>query len=766
MWPLWSRGSLSWTSRVLAPGVLVVGVVLVPVGSADATAMGRRDCAKLKGAAAQMYDQKTFCRNLKTQAQPGKVDIGKALQGSLRTPRKKAVKGRRRMGGPQRSTTPQPRRSVPAHSSAAKSRTSNKRPGSMAGPDVQEPAPARPVRGVAERRETSAPISGSSGHRPDDSVTEVLPRAGKGEGRAPVTAPAPWETSANTSTVSAEHSAARPTGRFAERSTGSGAEMAAQVGAAAAVMLAAATGGWLLTVRGGGVARLRYRRRPHRVAAAPPPKPVPTASQKVPVAPSGPSGLAVPIELGSDAARPVLVDLAATGGLQLIGPDARDAERALMVQALVKAAAGECRILTTRSDLTEILGEQGAQRAAAMAGVQVADTCEEALTELGAAIVGRTSDDGSDTPTAAAHDDETEEPVPLVCVLTVAEHDIRLRADLCQGAALKVGAVVRGDWPHGATVNIEQATVTKATGPGVDRVTGASVPLLDTAAAYERLPVSASSGAASTAAGAAETAAQGEALGLGRVRTVEKPGMVRLMGQYVIEGPSGQVCARTTDLRALLGLLAEHNSTLLTPTTAAAKMWEGDPPSRDRLRTLLKDARGKLCDALGQPAGQGRVLIENVRATGYRLNDKQLTCDVWEFHDLLKAAATADQDTKQQLLNRAVELYQGPYLLDLQHGWAQTASRLTAGHVVQALAQLASLQDGPEPAAAHLERAVGIDPGQQHIHRRLMQAYAAMGRLDAVRTTYQRLAEHLRAQAGKPELQTTRLYEKLTTVGV
>ncbi|MFC9973903.1 BTAD domain-containing putative transcriptional regulator [Spirillospora sp. NPDC127200] len=255
----------------------------------------------------------------------------------------------------------------------------------------------------------------------------------------------------------------------------------------------------------------------------------------------------------------------------------------------------------------------------------------------------------------------------------------------------------------------------------------------------------------------------GQGAGRAAVQSATQPrsGLIRLLGAYTIEGAGGRREVTTTDTRALLGLLAEHRTMLLSSEEMVAKLWAGALPSPERHRTVLKDARGKLCEALGQSADRGKDLIENVRASGCRLNPDLVTCDVWQFRDLLAAAAAADDHDRHAILTAAVNLHEGPYLSGVTHGWARSAARSITGELVQALSQLAALETDPELAAAHLERAAGVAPATEHLHRRLMQHYAKMNKNAAVHHTYQRLTEHLAERGAKPEMQTVRLYSQL-----
>jgi DNA-binding SARP family transcriptional activator len=239
------------------------------------------------------------------------------------------------------------------------------------------------------------------------------------------------------------------------------------------------------------------------------------------------------------------------------------------------------------------------------------------------------------------------------------------------------------------------------------------------------------------------------------------PGLIRLMGWRVVMGPAGQFGSRVVDMWALLGLLAENRRLLLTRQAAQDKIWPDALPTPDRFHVLLKDTRVKLCDALGRPRNHGKLVIQHLAGNGYRINPELFSCDIWRLRDVLASAATDHVQDKTTALAAAVDLYTGPYLPEIPHGWAQEAARTVRREVVQALTQLAQLNTNPEYAVFHLERATDLDVTAQPLYRQRMQIYAAKGRLEDVRYCYEVLNYHLNAAGRKPDAKTTELYRRL-----
>ncbi|WP_344211248.1 bacterial transcriptional activator domain-containing protein [Nonomuraea bangladeshensis] len=242
----------------------------------------------------------------------------------------------------------------------------------------------------------------------------------------------------------------------------------------------------------------------------------------------------------------------------------------------------------------------------------------------------------------------------------------------------------------------------------------------------------------------------------------DRRGLIRLVGQCVIEGRNRTAGGWGTDTWALLGLLAEHRSSLLTKGAAGDKIWPEAEAPHDRFAGLLKATRAKMCEALGMPGNYGRIVIQFMGSTGYRINPDLYTCDVWQIRDLLTAAARAKGPEKVAALIAAADLYTGPYLPDVPHGWARNAADALNRAVVQALAQLADLEEQPEAEIVYLERATELDGVAEHLYRRRMEVYARLGRFQAIHYCYDEIRERLRARGRKPSSQTERLYRGVT----
>ncbi len=238
-----------------------------------------------------------------------------------------------------------------------------------------------------------------------------------------------------------------------------------------------------------------------------------------------------------------------------------------------------------------------------------------------------------------------------------------------------------------------------------------------------------------------------------------------MIGQYAVEGAAGQTTGRVTDMWALLGLLAENRTTLLSRNVVQSKIWADYDARVDRFAYLLKDTRAKLCDALGRPRSHGKYVIQNIGAAGYRINPELFTYDIWLLRDALAQARRVVDDERASALTTAVGLFTGHYLPESPHSWGENASRTLDREIVQALAQLAKLESDPESAVLHLEKATELDPAAEHLYRQRMHLYAAMGRVEAVHHCYEQLNGELVLLGRKPESQTVDLYRQLAGKG-
>ncbi|KPM50298.1 hypothetical protein ACG83_40855, partial [Frankia sp. R43] len=191
--------------------------------------------------------------------------------------------------------------------------------------------------------------------------------------------------------------------------------------------------------------------------------------------------------------------------------------------------------------------------------------------------------------------------------------------------------------------------------------------------------------------------------------------------------------------------LAVHPSGVTGDRLAADLLPDQDPTrARNQAYRAVAALRDTLRTATGDPT---LTPILNSKA-GYRLNPAVVDVDVWEFDAALHAAGHAPDDPARVLaLTRAVALATATPLGDTAYDWSAPIVADLEHRAVDTLADLADLlaDDHPDRALAYLEQALALTPTVEDLYRHVMSLHAARGRVDAVRRTYQRLRDALDA---------------------
>jgi DNA-binding SARP family transcriptional activator len=152
----------------------------------------------------------------------------------------------------------------------------------------------------------------------------------------------------------------------------------------------------------------------------------------------------------------------------------------------------------------------------------------------------------------------------------------------------------------------------------------------------------------------------------------------------------------------------------------------------------------------------------------YRVNPLiNIQYDVIQFVEaLIEGRTAADKAVKQAAWQRAIELYQHPFLQGHHEDWiTQRREEYQTGYI-EALSELARIryQDGkPELALGLLQRAAADDPLRQSVHRDIMRLYAELNRRSETAGHYQKITADLHNRGSAVEPETTRLYNELMT---
>jgi DNA-binding SARP family transcriptional activator len=160
--------------------------------------------------------------------------------------------------------------------------------------------------------------------------------------------------------------------------------------------------------------------------------------------------------------------------------------------------------------------------------------------------------------------------------------------------------------------------------------------------------------------------------------------------------------------------------------------------------------------------GSNAVVVEGGR---YRLN-VDYWFDVHQFDALVeRARLLPPRDWQaQELWRRAVELYQGDFLPEVDRAWCVPRREELRDKYIEALIELGRCHEArgaSERAIDRYRQALGVNELREDIHRRIMRTYADAGRRSDAIAQYRRCQEVLRRELGvEPSEETTRLYKE------
>lgn len=181
----------------------------------------------------------------------------------------------------------------------------------------------------------------------------------------------------------------------------------------------------------------------------------------------------------------------------------------------------------------------------------------------------------------------------------------------------------------------------------------------------------------------------------------------------------------------------------------------------------------KIADHLW-PDASGEAALDNLKTTVIRLRkllqdktailyaDGRLTLNTASvcWVDSLAFERLCDgQAGGAQCWQRAMTLYQGPFLESEEGSWAiPMRERLSARFQRLVLALGADMKG--DTAISHFERALRADDGAEIFYRRLMEIYAALGRKQELRRTFERCRKVLQEWHGlMPSAETVAIYQ-------
>lgn len=150
----------------------------------------------------------------------------------------------------------------------------------------------------------------------------------------------------------------------------------------------------------------------------------------------------------------------------------------------------------------------------------------------------------------------------------------------------------------------------------------------------------------------------------------------------------------------------------------------------------------------------------------YRINPAlNIGYDVIDFVEaLIEGRTGANKTARQNGWQRAVELYQHPFLQGHHETWiSQRRAEYQSGYI-EALSELARIRYNdkkPELALNLLQRATADDPMRQSVHRDIMRLYTELNRRSETAGHFQRISTDIRERGGEIEPETVTLYNEL-----
>jgi DNA-binding SARP family transcriptional activator len=211
---------------------------------------------------------------------------------------------------------------------------------------------------------------------------------------------------------------------------------------------------------------------------------------------------------------------------------------------------------------------------------------------------------------------------------------------------------------------------------------------------------------------------------------------------------------------AVMTLLAAHPGGLgLDEIATTLHPGVQRPLARGRVHTDIDAARSLLRKVTGAAEGARFVVYES-KARRYALDADLVEVDLWRMLTCIETANRAGGDDQRALaaLRQAMSFYGGDFAAGFEQVWA-VEHATTIGHTItQAWARIAEILevDEPDEAVAALESAIGMEPVNEELYRRLMRIHGRTGNPDRVRATLKLLQRRLTELGDSEPSQATR----------
>ena len=206
----------------------------------------------------------------------------------------------------------------------------------------------------------------------------------------------------------------------------------------------------------------------------------------------------------------------------------------------------------------------------------------------------------------------------------------------------------------------------------------------------------------------------------------------RLLGPVELWSRNQQIELGTAKIRLLLAVLLLEAGRAVPFELLVTRVWGEEPPAKvaSSVQANLSRLRRKL-----EQAGDERVQLEHLAATGYRLRVAAEDVDALEFTRTViqgqAAASHGERERAIRLLQTAEAMIRGDPLTGLPGEWASSARAALRERLRAATATRLKLQlerDDPQLLLAELRELSGRYPLDQSVTGLLMRALHAAGR--------------------------------------
>ena len=133
----------------------------------------------------------------------------------------------------------------------------------------------------------------------------------------------------------------------------------------------------------------------------------------------------------------------------------------------------------------------------------------------------------------------------------------------------------------------------------------------------------------------------------------------------------------------------------------------------------------------------------------YRISpDIELSYDAMHFTKLVQDSAVAEDDESRKLLMRAIALYRGEFLSNLDLPWTQERRQSllqTYGEALVSLGKMAYQQGNKQEALGLFLRSALTNPQREDLVQDIMSLYTELGMIEDALASYERLENELKA---------------------